>query len=91
MRSSYAEQHYLGQLWRAYNAGRIDTEQLDALTGHVIAGGHLDDYLRPTDHPKPGSALAAEHDRERREGLRPHNEQSPGRQRLRPGLDADGS
>jgi hypothetical protein len=71
VRSWYAEGHYLGRIWRAYNAGRIDGPELERLTGHVVAGGHLDEYLRPTDQPAPGTALAAEHERERRNGQRP--------------------
>jgi hypothetical protein len=71
MRTAYAEEHYLAMLWRAFNAGRIDTTALDSLTGHVLRGGHLDEYLRPVDAPLRGSALAAEVERERRNGQRP--------------------
>lgn len=54
-----AQDRYLERLEHAYRTDAITAEELDVLTGHVVAGGHLGRRLEPLDAPPAGSALAA--------------------------------
>jgi hypothetical protein len=54
-----ARDDYLRRLRHAYATDRITVDELDALTGHVLDGGHLTRRLEAVADPDPRSSLAA--------------------------------
>jgi hypothetical protein len=54
-----ARDEYLDRLRSAYARDAVTLGQLERLTAHVLAGGHLGRRFEALDDPDPRSALAA--------------------------------
>lgn len=54
-----ARDEYLDRLRNAYGRDAITLGQLERLTAHVLADGHLGPRFEPLADPDPRSALAA--------------------------------